>query len=74
MPDYYRHRVSGWRLFLHHESAGVMRRFTDTVLDVLRATVKRRREERAFHIDAWVVLPDHMHCIITSPLEVFPHP
>jgi putative transposase len=23
--------------------------------------------ERPFHIDAWVVLPDHMHCIWTLP-------
>lgn len=23
--------------------------------------------EHPFHIDAWVVLPDHMHCVITLP-------
>jgi putative transposase len=23
--------------------------------------------ERPFHIDAWVVLPDHMHCVWTLP-------
>jgi REP element-mobilizing transposase RayT len=29
--------------------------------------VKSTRAERSFHIDAWVVLPDHMHCVITLP-------
>jgi putative transposase len=26
-----------------------------------------RRADRPFHIDAWVVLPDHMHCVFTLP-------
>jgi len=25
------------------------------------------RRERPFRIDAWVVLPDHMHCVWTLP-------
>ncbi len=25
------------------------------------------RAERPFHIDAWVVLPDHLHCVLTLP-------
>jgi putative transposase len=29
--------------------------------------VKCTRANRPFHIDAWVVLPDHMHCVITLP-------
>jgi putative transposase len=29
--------------------------------------VKCTRPDRPFHIDAWVVLPDHMHCVITLP-------
>lgn len=36
-------------------------------IDALRAAVRRTRDERPFHIDAWVVLPDHMHCVITLP-------
>jgi REP element-mobilizing transposase RayT len=34
-------------------------------IDSLREAVRRTRRERPFHIDAWVVLPEHMHCIIT---------
>jgi REP element-mobilizing transposase RayT len=29
--------------------------------------VKCTRADRPFHIDAWVVLPDHVHCVITLP-------
>lgn len=33
----------------------------------LRAAVRATRAERWFGIDAWVVLPDHMHCVWTLP-------
>ena len=33
----------------------------------LRAAVRRTRVERPFHIDAWVVLPDHLHAVWTLP-------
>jgi len=35
----------------------------------LRAAVRKTREDHPFHINAWVVLPDHMHCIWTLPEE-----
>jgi putative transposase len=33
----------------------------------LRLAVMQTRAERPFKVDAWVVLPDHMHCIWTLP-------
>ena len=33
----------------------------------LRAAISATRARLIFHIDAWVVLPDHMHCIWTLP-------
>lgn len=33
----------------------------------LRGAVRRVRKVRPFHIDAWVVLPEHMHCLLTLP-------
>ncbi len=36
-------------------------------IEPLREAVKYTRADRPFHIDAWVVLPDHMHCVITLP-------
>ncbi len=34
---------------------------------LLRRAVAETRARRPFRIDAWVVLPDHMHCIWTLP-------
>ena len=36
-------------------------------VDVLRQAVAVTRAKRPFRIDAWVVLPDHMHCVWTLP-------
>jgi len=36
-------------------------------IDALREAVRLTRRRRSFHIDGWVVLPDHMHCVITLP-------
>lgn len=36
-------------------------------IDVLRDAVRATKRERLFHIDAWAVLPDHMHCVWTLP-------
>ena len=33
----------------------------------LRHAVRTTRADRPFHINAWVVLPDHMHCVWTLP-------
>src|SRR6056297_806068 len=33
----------------------------------LREAVRMTRAERPFEIDAWVVLPDHLHCVWTLP-------
>jgi putative transposase len=36
-------------------------------IETLRKAVQSTRSERPFGIDAWVVLPDHMHCVWTLP-------
>jgi putative transposase len=36
-------------------------------IGLLRQTVKQVRAKYPFHIDAWVVLSDHMHCVWTLP-------
>jgi putative transposase len=38
-------------------------------IDALRAAFRAGRRERPFAIDAIVVLPDHLHAIITLPLD-----
>ncbi|MDD2775797.1 MAG: transposase [Gallionella sp.] len=36
-------------------------------IDLLREVVKNVRHNHPFQIDAWVVLPDHLHCVWTLP-------
>ncbi len=36
-------------------------------VNVLRDAVRVTQSERPFVIDAWVVLPDHFHCVLTLP-------
>ena len=40
-------------------------------IDLLRDTVRHVKERYPFHIDAWVVLPDHLHCVWTLPPDDF---
>jgi putative transposase len=67
MPDYRRNRVPGATYFF---TVNLLDRRSDlliTHIDALRNAVRRIRERRSFHIDAWAVLPDHMHCLWTLP-------
>jgi putative transposase len=36
-------------------------------ISLLRETVRITKARHPFHIDAWVVLPEHMHCLWTLP-------
>ncbi|MFH0340689.1 MAG: transposase [Chromatiales bacterium] len=67
MPDYRRFRMPGGTYFF---TVNLLERRRDTLVrhvDALREAVRVTRQERPFHIDAWVVLPDHMHCVWTLP-------
>lgn len=67
MPNYRRYRVSGGAYFFN---VNLLERQQDTLvrhIDILRNAVRKKRNERPFNIDAWVVLPDHKHCIWTLP-------
>jgi len=51
-------------------TVNLLERRLDTLvrhIDALREAVRKTRRQRPFHIDAWVVLPDHMHCVWTLP-------
>ena len=36
-------------------------------IDLLRDVSRRTRHDKPFRIEAWVILPDHMHCVWTLP-------
>lgn len=67
MSNYLRPRIPGATVFLtvclaERGSDLLVRRIGD-----LRASVREALHAQPFRIDAWVVLPDHMHCVWTLP-------
>ena len=68
MPDYRRNLVPGGTYFFTVNLLERRERLLVEHIDSLRNAVRQVREKRPFHIDAWVVLPDHTHCVWTLPL------
>ncbi len=67
MSAYIRPKVPGACVFF---TVNLVDRGADTLVrhvDILRQAVAVTKAKRSFRIDAWVVLPDHMHCVWTLP-------
>jgi putative transposase len=67
MPDYRRNRVPGGTYFF---TVNLLDRGSGLLIehiDAFREAVRQVRTRKPFHIDAWVVLPDHTHCVWTLP-------
>jgi len=67
MPDYRRNRVPGGTYFFTVNLLERQSSLLEEYIDCLREAVRVVRLRQSFHIDAWVVLPDHMHCVWTLP-------
>lgn len=67
MPDHRRNRVLGGTYFFTVNLLDRRDGLLVTHIDALRNAVRGVQARAPFHIDAWVVLPDHMHCIWTLP-------
>lgn len=67
MPNYRRNRVPGGTYFFTVNLLDRKSSLLVTHVDALRNAVRGVRTRAPFHIDAWVVLPDHIHCIWTLP-------
>jgi hypothetical protein len=67
MPDYRRNRVPGGTFFFTVNLLDRRSNLLVARIDALRDAVRQVRARAPFHIDAWVVLPDHMHCLWTLP-------
>lgn len=68
MPDYRRTWHPGGTYFFTLNL--LVRRDNDLLIrhvDALRAAVRKVRARYVFKIHAWVVLPDHLHCVIELP-------
>src|SRR5579872_411922 len=67
MPDYRRVRVPGGTYFFTVNLADRDTSLLTDHIDALREAIRAARTRHPFHIDAWVVLPEHMHCVWTLP-------
>jgi len=69
MPRYIRARLPGGSYFF---TVALADRKSDLLLrhiDALRTALVSVRQERPFDLDAIVVLPEHLHCIWTLPMD-----
>ena len=67
MPNYRRAFVPGGCWFF---TVNLLDRRTTLLtdhIDALRGAVRHTQARRPFHIDAFVVLPDHIHGMLTLP-------
>ena len=68
MPNFIRAYVPGGTWFF---TVNLLQRHNNDLLvreiDTLRDVVKRVRQRWPFEINAWVVLPEHLHCVLTLP-------
>jgi putative transposase len=64
MPDYRRYHVPGGTYFF---TVNLLQRYPNDLLvrpiELLRTGVRDVQATWPLHIDAWVVLPDHLHCV-----------
>jgi len=67
MPDYRRNRVPSATYFFTVNLYDRRSELLTRNIHILRDAVRTARTEAPFHIDAWVTLPDHLHCLWTLP-------
>lgn len=67
MPHYVRPTVTGACVFFTVALADRGSSLLVREVDLLREAVARVRTARPFRIDAWEVLPDHLHAVWTLP-------
>jgi len=68
MPNYRRARVPGGTYFFTVVAHGRKPVLTcEATRAALRAAVHAVRDTQPFHVEAWVLLPDHLHCMWQLP-------
>lgn len=70
MPNYRRAFIPGGTWFF---TVNLLQRYNNNLLlreiDLLRDNMRHVQSHYPFHIDVWVVLPDHLHCVWTLPSD-----
>lgn len=68
MPEYRRHYHKGGSYFftvVTHQRQKIL--LNEDMRLALRESISEIRKTLPFKVDAWVLLPDHLHCIWTLP-------
>jgi len=69
MSHYRRYRVPGACYFFTVNLQNRRQRLLVDYIDVLRSVMRKVQQQHPFYIDAMVVLPEHLHCIWTLPVD-----
>ncbi|OQW88249.1 MAG: transposase [Thiotrichaceae bacterium IS1] len=67
MSDYLRYRVPGGCYFFTVNLLERKKHLLTEHIDLLRHAFRTVKQQRPFHIDAIIILPEHLHCIWTLP-------
>ncbi|HUP91617.1 MAG TPA: transposase [Solimonas sp.] len=68
MPNFRRPSAPGTEVFftvVAHQRRPILTE--PAIREALRAAINTVRTQRPFHVDAWVLMPDHLHCIWSLP-------
>ncbi|MBA1702707.1 transposase, partial [Escherichia coli] len=67
MSEYRRYYIKGGTRFFTVNLQNRRNQLLTTQFQTLRNAIINVKRDRPFEINAWVVLPEHMHCIWTLP-------
>ena len=67
MSEYRRYYIKGGTWFFTVNLRNRRSQLLTTQYQTLRNAIIKVKQARPFEINAWVVLPEHMHCIWTLP-------
>lgn len=67
MTEYRRHRIPGGTYFFTVNLYDRRTALLTAKIETLGAAIRKVRATKPFHIDAFVVLPDHLHAVWTLP-------
>jgi putative transposase len=74
MANYRRNFIKGGSFFFTAALADRRRSLLVDRIDILREAFRQVKAVYPFHLDAMVILPEHLHCIWTLPLDDADYP